>query len=86
MKELELIINKLYMNGRFVKVIAFFYFVLWSSSLRAENSEVDDFFRSTGKINVLAGVILIIFIGIVIYLIRLDRKIKSLENRIKNEQ
>ena len=31
-------------------------------------------------------IILAVFIGIVIYLIRLDRKIKSLENRIKNEQ
>ena len=45
----------------------------------------DDFFRSTGKIYVVVGVLLIIFIGIIIYLISLDRKISRLENRINNE-
>jgi len=48
----------------------------------AENNQ-QDFFNNIGKINVVVGVIVIIFIGIVTYLIRLERKITSLENKVK---
>ena len=43
-----------------------------------------DFMRSTGKIYVVVAVILAIFIGLVIYLIRLDRKLTKLENQIED--
>ena len=42
-----------------------------------------DFMRETGKINVVAGVLLLIFAGIVLYLVRLDRKLTKLEHHIK---
>lgn len=45
-----------------------------------------DFLRSTGKIYAVVAVIAIIFIGIVIFLFRLDNKLTKLENQIKNEQ
>jgi CcmD family protein len=45
-----------------------------------------DFLRSTGKIYTVVIVIAVIFIGIVIYLYRLDHKLTKLENQIKNEQ
>jgi len=45
--------------------------------LTAQASE--DFLRSTGKIYSVVAAVLIMFIGIVIYLIRLDRKISKLE-------
>ena len=45
-----------------------------------------DFLRSTGKIYTVVVVIAIIFIGLAIYLIRLDNKLTKLENHIKNEQ
>jgi CcmD family protein len=48
-----------------------------------------DFMRETGKIYVVVGVILLIFTGIVWYLVRLDRKLTKLEyqlNEEKNEQ
>lgn len=41
----------------------------------------EDFMRSSGKIHVVYGVILIIFAGLFAYLIRLDLKIKKLENK-----
>jgi CcmD family protein len=44
----------------------------------------DDFFNQIGKIYVVVGVILLIFLGIVIYMVRLDRKISALENEMKN--
>lgn len=45
-----------------------------------------DFMLNIGKIYVVVAVIVLIFIGIVIYLIRLDNKVKKLENSIENEQ
>lgn len=48
-----------------------------------------DYMRETGKINVVVGVILLIFLGIIWYLVRLDRKLTKLEyqlNEEKNEQ
>ena len=44
--------------------------------------EMADTMRSNGKIYVVAAVILTIFTGIIIYLIRLDRKISRLEKEI----
>lgn len=44
--------------------------------------EDTDFMRSMGKMYVVVAVIVAIFIGIVIYLISLDRKISKLENQI----
>ena len=43
-----------------------------------------DKLRSNGKIYVVVAVILIIFAGIIIYLIRLDRKISKLEKENKS--
>jgi len=45
-----------------------------------------DFLRSTGKIYSVVAVIAIVFIGIAIFLYRLDYKLTKLENQIKNEQ
>ena len=44
--------------------------------------EDTDFMRSMGKMYVVVAVIVAIFIGIVIYLVSLDRKISKLENQI----
>ena len=42
-----------------------------------------DLMRSNGKIYVVVGVLMIIFLGLVIYMINLDRKISKLENKEK---
>ena len=44
------------------------------------NSTIEESFHESGKINVVVGVILISFIGIILYLIKIDRKISKLEN------
>ncbi|HRI01738.1 MAG TPA: hypothetical protein PK006_11855 [Saprospiraceae bacterium] len=41
--------------------------------------------RSMGKINVVFGVILIVFIGIIVFLIYLQNRIKKIEKNINNE-
>jgi hypothetical protein len=53
--------------------------------LNAAAPEGVDFFRSTGKINVVYAVILIIFLGLVFSIYRLDKRLTSLENRVNNE-
>jgi multisubunit Na+/H+ antiporter MnhB subunit len=45
-----------------------------------------DFMRETGKIYVVVGVLLIIFVGIILNLIRLDRKLTKLEHQLKEEK
>jgi CcmD family protein len=45
----------------------------------------NDFMRNTGKIGVVAGVILLIFLGLILYLWRLDRKLTKLENQIMDD-
>ncbi len=46
-----------------------------------EKGPINEFLRSNDKIYVVVAVLVIIFIGIVLYLIRLDRKISKLEQR-----
>jgi len=54
------------------------------SALLSAQTENPDFMRSIGKIYVVVAVIIVIFIGIVIFLVYLDRKLTKLENQIKN--
>jgi beta-lactamase regulating signal transducer with metallopeptidase domain len=44
-----------------------------------QGTEAASALRDSGKIYVVVGVVLLIFIGLVIYLIRVDRKVKRLE-------
>ena len=44
-----------------------------------------DFMRETGKINVVVGVVLLIFLGIIVYLVRLERKLTKLEHQLKDD-
>jgi CcmD family protein len=52
------------------------------SALMAQNDA--DFMRSMGKMYVVLAVIAAIFIGIVFFLIHLDRKLTKLENQINS--
>ena len=45
-----------------------------------------DYMRETGKINVVVGVIVLIFLGIVWYLVRLERKLTKLEHQLKDDK
>lgn len=50
----------------------------------AETVDMADTLRSNGKIYVVVGVLSIIFLGILIFLIILDRKVSKLEKLAKN--
>jgi CcmD family protein len=52
--------------------------------LAAQSNTSEDFMRSMGKIYVVVAVIVVVFIGITIFLIYLDRKLTKLEHQIKD--
>jgi hypothetical protein len=42
--------------------------------------------RETGKINVVVGVVLLIFSGIIWYIFRLERKLTKLEHQLNDDK
>ena len=62
------------------KITLLFTLLLFTTALMAQPKvEMADTFRSNGKIFVVVAVILTIFAGIILYLVRLDRKLTKLE-------
>ena len=61
------------------KLIAVFYFLLFTLFVNAQAVEMADTMKANGKIYVVIAVMLTILAGLVLYLIRLDRKISKLE-------
>lgn len=64
------------------KITALFIMTLLSTLLFAQEKKdvsVADTMRSNGKIYVVVAVVLTILIGLILYVIRLDRKITKLE-------
>ena len=55
-----------------------------SNSAFAQSVEMADAMRENGKIYVVVGVLSIIFTGIVIFLITIDRKVSKLEKEINS--
>jgi type II secretory pathway component PulF len=56
------------------------------NSLNAQTPQGTDFMRNIGMIYVVIGVIIIIFIGIIAFLINIDKKLTKLENQIKKNE
>lgn len=64
-----------------IKFLLTFLFV-HISFLFSFAAETEDIFFRSGKIYIVIGVIAIIFIGIILFLVGLERKVKRLENQI----
>jgi hypothetical protein len=67
------------------KILVFIVLVLLKINLQAqdstENVGMADMMRSNGRIYVVVAVILTILIGLILYMVRLDRKINRLEKQ-----
>jgi len=61
------------------KLILASFFLLFTFIVNAQNVTMADQMKENGKIYVVIAVILTILAGLVLYLIRLDRKISKLE-------
>jgi CcmD family protein len=52
-------------------------------TLFAQDAQMADTMRADGKIYVVVAIILVIFFGLIVYLVYTDRKISKLEERLK---
>ena len=57
--------------------------LLLNPTLFAQDAQMADTMRSEGKIYVVVAIILVIFFGLIAYLVYTDRKISKLEKRLK---
>jgi bacteriorhodopsin len=67
------------MKRKYLFFFAMMFFALALFAQPSETVEMADTFRSNGKIYVVVAVMLTIFAGIILYLVRLDRKVSRLE-------
>lgn len=70
---------------KLLNLFAFLFVSLSAFAQEADKVEMADELYQSGKIYVVVTVLSVIFTGIVIYLILLDRKITKLEKEIKNK-
>ncbi|GIV43285.1 MAG: hypothetical protein KatS3mg035_0408 [Bacteroidia bacterium] len=66
-------------------ILTVLFSILYSTIVFAQDVEMADDLRSNGKIYIVVAVLLIIFIGIVIYLINIDKKVSKLEKEINSK-
>jgi CcmD family protein len=62
-------------------ILSLVCFLLFGTHSYAQEPQMADLFRKEGKIYVVIGVILIIFAGLVGFLVYLDRKLNKLEKK-----
>lgn len=67
----------------FLSTCAILFSALLASAQQTE-TEMADVLRSNGKIYVVVAVLLIIFLGLIIFLISIDRKVSRLEKKNQN--
>ena len=67
-------------------VFSFAFILLMYYTAFANNAVNQDFMRSIGKIYVVVAIILLIFFGIIAFLIKMERQISKLEQQIKNNE
>ena len=61
-----------------------FALLLVSIAVKAESVQMAETMRSDGKIYVVIAVLAIILLGLIVYLITIDRKLGKLEKEINN--
>jgi CcmD family protein len=69
-----------------LRIVVSLILMLMSAQTFAQEVEMADAMRANGKIFVVVGIILIVLIGLIAYLLLLDRKISRLEREIKQEE
>tara|TARA_B100000965_G_C19536782_1_gene733734 strand:+ start:139 stop:333 length:195 start_codon:yes stop_codon:yes gene_type:complete len=64
-----------------MRYFLFIIATLLSFALQAEEIAMADEMRANGKIYVVVAVLAVILIGLISYLVSIDRKLKKLENK-----
>jgi fluoride ion exporter CrcB/FEX len=64
---------------------AFFVMLLATlSTFGSDGVEMADVMRSNGKIYVVVAVVAVVLIGLLLFMVSIDRKVSALEKKIKN--
>lgn len=66
-------------------IITILLSLLFSAIGFAQEVEMAEALRKDGKIYIVVGVLLIIFLGIVLYLVNIEKKLSKLEKEISNK-
>lgn len=72
------------MNSKKINLFLSFLFIsffTFAQTTNAKSAEMADVMRSDGRIYVVIAVILTILFGLILYIIRLDKKISNLEKQ-----
>jgi K+-transporting ATPase A subunit len=67
-----------------MKYLNLFTLLLVSIAVKAESVQMAETMRSEGKIYVVIAVLAIILLGLIVYLITIDKKLGKLEKEINN--
>ena len=70
------------MNKKIVFLILAFVAFFYNASL-AKDTAIEQTFHESGKINIVVAIVAVIFIGIIFYMIKLERKISKIEKETK---
>jgi len=70
-------------TGLFINIIAFAQYQTDTTKTLVTTTTTDDVMRSNNKIYVVMAVCLTILVALILYLIRIDRKVTKLENLSK---
>jgi hypothetical protein len=68
---------------KLTKLLALGFLLVFHTTLFAQDAEMADSMRADGKIYVLVAIILLIFFGLITFLVFTDRKVSKLEKRLK---
>lgn len=71
------------MSKKIIFLILAFVTFFYNASI-AKGNTIEQTFHESGKINVVVAVVAVIFIGIVFYMIRLEKKISKIEKETKD--
>jgi len=64
-------------------ILLFVLLLITSLSFGQSDIEMADLMRSNGKIYVVVAVAAVVMLGIIIYLITIDRKVSAIEKKLK---
>lgn len=67
---------------KIVSLVLFLVGVLINQTAFAQDAEMADGMRASGKIYVVVGIILIVVIGLVVYLFMMDKKLTRIEKQL----
>ena len=69
-----------------IKKFILLFFLFTSILVNAQEPQMADGMRADGKIYVVIAILCVIFGCVVVYLLRIDRKVKKLEEELKNKK